>query len=83
MKKIISMIMALAICLSLCACGSSTPTETTPPETVAETTVPETTVAETTEPTPESRLLALAEDFDENAIAQMKKDGIYKEDLWA
>lgn len=43
MKKVISLILALVLCLSLCACGTpGNPTE------VPETTVPETTIPETT-----------------------------------
>ena len=76
MKKIISLVMVFAVCLSLCACGNSTPSAGEAPETIEETTIPETTVPETTvtvptEPTPENSLMALIENFDENAISQM------------
>ncbi len=49
MKKRIALLLVLAMCLSLAACGSKAE-ETTPETTVPETTVPETTVPETTVP---------------------------------
>lgn len=70
MKKHLCLLLLLALCLSLCACGggeNTQPVEITAPET----TVPETTVPETTAPTPENKLMAIVENFDDNAISQM------------
>ena len=51
MKKILSLLLCLALLLSLAACGQSGKNETTAPETtVPETAVPETTVPETAAP---------------------------------
>ena len=51
MKKILSLLLGLAMVLSLTACGQSCSNEPTVPETTApETTAPETTVPETTAP---------------------------------
>lgn len=68
MKKLLTLILALVMCLSLASCGSDKKTETTAPETTASTTatetkVPVTTASETTaeeEPilTPEEKIYA-------------------------
>ena len=51
MKKILSLLLCLALLLSLAACGQSGKSEPTVPETtIPETTAPETTVPETTAP---------------------------------
>lgn len=78
MRKSLSWLLILALSLTLCACGSSDTAqsteaipETTAETTVPETTVPETTVPETTAPTPANALLALTDNFDDNAISQM------------
>ncbi len=73
MRKYVCLLLALVLCLSLCACGSGNAPQTTEPvlESVPETTVPETTVPETTAPTPGNALRELADNFDANAISQM------------
>ena len=73
MKKYLCLLLAFALCLIVCACGSSDTTQSTEVamQTAPETTVPETTVPEPTEPAPEDVLRELAKNFDDNAISQM------------
>lgn len=74
MKRAISLLLALVLCASLFACGSSEPAATTVPETVPETAPPTETTeppTEPTEPAPEDVLRNLAGNFDANAISQM------------
>ena len=65
MKKYLCLLLAFALCLTVCACGSSDTTQSTAKS------VPETTVPEPTEPAPEDVLRELAKNFDDNAISQM------------
>ena len=63
MKKAISLILALVMCMSLCACGSKT-ASTKPKNTIPKTTIPETTPTETVGKITKEEMTARAEKLD-------------------
>ena len=81
MKKMISLLLALTICIGLCACGSTQPAPVTPAPTAAPTEAP--TEAPTDPPIPDITVhIKVPEDWESPACWAWKDGGANASEAW-